>query len=441
MSVVLDKIIGWLLKNWKRPWFPIPILAIIELWPQARPAILDVLESKTRAVLYVSVALLWPCAHFLALFFRHSKTSFRTDNARVVIAYRFGAETAAPRIREDFVQPLKRQLARVQRIEVLDYTPHLDPTFDHADIEDVARLRAQVDATIALSFFVKDRPTRSGDEHFLSVLVCTHTPWKDPQNKSNLQKQLAELFPPESHFPTIEGVYEFPRRSASYSSFVCYVAGICCFVRGQIPEAEALYRSAEDIAAKEPSAARALSTHIANRLQEIAGTRALMEIRSWLRSGDKRHGEAIGKILTAAGWSDHTSSILRATAIFISSRNTARAIATLGKRDVNRNPQWLLSLAFLEAYQGDAKRAQALYSEAAKKPPPPSEAITNAEAFIDRVIKDEQRHDLLFLLGMLNLYFKSDKAAARSAFNEYILKCPQGKAIAASQHYLSRLQE
>jgi tetratricopeptide (TPR) repeat protein len=137
--------------------------------------------------------------------------------------------------------------------------------------------------------------------------------------------------------------------------------------------------------------------------------------------------------------------LIAAMCAFVLNRDIKKAKREIKHCRTMKDRTWYFDKAFLYAYEGEMKSAIAAYSAAFARPPVDLSVPLQSERFIIYVLGlEEDKVQLYYCLGMINLLAKRDMMAARRDFGEFIARCPKDKfneERSSALSYLRKLDE
>lgn len=425
----LKEIFIFLKKNWYRPFTPIILIilgnfSLIYLYKQYKP--LNNFSQREFVVIFLLSLITIP-------FWLWSVRLPRVKKGQIGLAVAITSESKKQHllISKDFIRNLRELLAQtsfIYKFNVIEFPEYYsNKLFENH--EDVAKYLKKSRCHFILYGNAELRNYQGKETHFLNLEgEVVHAPISI-EVSHRFSKEFAEIFPKKLLLSSENDLFAFVVTSEWVYYVAKYVIGVASVLSGDINYAQSLFENLEKTIPRNASnqAIQKIRKRLPERLFDVYMTQAKFAYEDWRK---KHAPEEINKVKyfldKIKGTNIDSYNIYPTLAVyhFVASRDIASAKRELrnAKKFKNNDHIWLLSLAFLFAYEGDMKNAIANYKKALKFEYP-SFTLIEIEEFILWVLQTEpDKIQLYFCLGFINYFLKNDKIVAKKDLEVFLEK-------------------
>ena len=368
----------------------------------------------------------------------------------IVIAINCESKKERQRLRADFVNALKDQIAKGnnQNFDVFTLSDYWVEKID--ELEKARNYQIKIRAHLFLIGNCRTRLHQGHPSYVLEIQeMVRHAPIHSQASQA-FSKELDETIPFRTIIPEKDEVLGFQISRELFGVGARYALGRASHISGDPITAldihHGLWKELKTSAKEEEST---LPTYqaIKRNLPNLLVTEANQACFHYLWKKPPSYLEKVKFCIDLVAEIDprnYLGEVNRATYIFLSTRSTRDAKRILRKIKNQKDSSWQFSLAFLEAYEGDLDAAYKYYQKAIRGSY--QDHIPNQiEDFIHSILDAEpDKIQLWYCLGLINYLAKGDLVSAKKYFEHFIEKPESADnfspSIAFAKKYLQKIE-
>ena len=424
----MEQFLDFLTKQVKPRWSSRSALALA-LVTGGSAALLFVSEVELGSLTWIDYAIVALVLIAIATVWHLTNRAPKAKKGRIgfVIAITTEKESHAKRLRSDFVAKIRELLIQVPSLYGFDLIEYSQGQSEKVTPETAERYLLKSNARFMIYGRARIRKVGGEKYHVLNLEGAVGHAALGPKTAQALSKEFREVFPRVLQIQKEIDLFGFEVTAALMDMIARYIVGIAAMVSGDLKYAEELFtdlRSRSDPSTAAIPAVVKIRQRVPTRLREVYNIQMREAVKD--NQHDKQHlmqADEVLKKIERLGRLDYSQTLMKAMCEFFLRRNVRKAKRLLRNCQGNPDATWRYSLAFLYAYTGDIRKARRLYGKAFHSPHLDSTVPIQTEEFIRQVLDEEPgRIQLLYCLGLINYFVKSDMASAVRDFKEFLAK-------------------
>jgi len=348
------------------------------------------------------------------------------------IALVYDDDAQAKRIQSDFITTM-RQLVHAWHVDngtwFLELPSYVAESLERVSGEELEYLAQAYATKTRCHFMVWGRAKLRHDLEDIHVLdlrgLVRHKEIKKT-SQAQLSSEFNSVFPRRVRVAMANDFVGFEVSAQSLDLVARYITSLAAALSGDLSHAIRLLEQLSNALEKRPAPdeiATRLKSRVPKQLTRMRDARLDHLMHSYIRSRDPEmlcEVAHLTSVYTGRDAKRYYVSIARAICFFMLDRNVAAAREELKRHAAIPDPSCQISLAFLDAYEGDLQGAYRRYMSL-NVDSLSSELVVEVEEFIHIVLEQEpHQKQLLFLTGMINERYKGDYASARRDLREFV---------------------
>lgn len=360
----------------------------------------------------------------------------KKGKAGIGICIDAGPSVESHKVRDHFVRTMRGLIKTGQMSDTLDVLEVQDHVASGITDRDKAKkLREKMQAAFLVYGTVSLGSHQGKPMHFLRMTGVVQRPPLSAADQTELSREFGELMPQKVNVPTADDLqgFEFISRwselaakyvlalTAAQSGQLGFAAGLFSDVIRETPKAEAF-----------PAIAK-IRERAPKRLARVNAVRAGVAHTSWVRTKDAEDLRLCGMFLelipddlaveAGAGYA-------KAIWAFLGKHDVTAAMKWIERIDGENDPTWHFSRAFLQAYQGDLRKANQSYLRIAELGVSEPRLLTEVDEFLYWLLSEEpEKVEIYYCLGVIAWRIRGDYESARKEFGDFMRLCPPGRFV------------
>jgi hypothetical protein len=335
-------------------------------------------------------------------------------------------EKQQAKVREDFVQQLRALIKEGSAVSTFNFVEVPDRVAPRLlELDELERARRKANAHFAIVGRVRLRDFDGKPHHVIDIRGLVAHKGLDKAVHETFQKEFSELLPQRIQFPQDSDLLSFEFTAELADIVARYIIGLAAALSGDLDYAERMYTSVSEKLSRTKQKFLVLEkirTRLPFRFFEINEARAKHAYDLWRAAKTDENVATLGAHLAKIPDEPYAGRVLplRAIHAVVGRRDIARARQIMIQFNAPENAVWHFNLAFLDAYDGQMRRAIDHYRNGSRAVIEEAR-LADIEEFINWALEaNPDKYQFHYCLGFFNWKVRGDLRLAKRYFMNFL---------------------